>query len=108
MGGRLRPYNGRTTASPKDHNKALRFADCAHTLCEGSDISEDAWHQVGLGLAVAIEASLHAIHDGRTDHGGIGMTRDGGRLLRRLDAEANAHWQLGMALYALDMAAHCL
>src|SRR5262245_41545196 len=81
------------TASPKDHNSTLkqsRLSDSAHALCKRRDIGKHARHQLGRGLSLGVEACLHAIDYGRADHGGIGMARDGGGLLGRLDAEAHA------------------
>src|SRR5882757_600279 len=84
------------------------FAHAAHTVCERLDEAEDTRHEIGLGLAIVVEARLHAIDDGRADDGGIGMTRHGGSLVRCLDAKANTHRQLGMTPDALDMRAYGL
>src|SRR4029078_8060050 len=90
-------------SSPNDHNPALRFADAAHTVCESLHVGEHAGNQIGLGLALVVEAGLHAIDNAGADHGRIGMARDGRRLLGRPDAESYAERQFGMALDTLDM-----
>src|SRR5437762_5266252 len=81
----------------------LRLAYATHAACKGLDVGEHAGGEAGLGLAIGIEPGLHAIDDGRTDDGGIGVARDRRRLLRRLDAETDADRQLGVALDARNM-----
>ena len=55
----------------------------------------------GFALPLRQARSATRADQRRTDHGGIGDAGDGGRLLRRLDAEADGDRQVGVALQAL-------
>src|SRR5689334_16767264 len=83
--------------------ETLRLAYATDAACKGFDVGKHAGGEAGRSLAVRIEARFHAIDDGGANDGGIGVARHGRGLLRRPDAEADAHRQLGVALDARDV-----